>query len=286
MSKETKNKLIYLLVFGGIYLLMNYLLFLFIPVGVESLIPEEARGSLPEGLVEILVTMTLYAVLSFFVIFYKLKLKIEIERPFKELRYFWLLPLLIPCFASLIGVALLPGSQFVMENPLLFSLDLVLDLFVAVSEDFIFVDVMISFLSDFLPKGKYKNLLAMLIASVIFTLSRNYLFIDNSVDVTFFLLAVSFVSTFTCGYLAIYFDSALIPVGFHYLFNVLNFIVAPALFVYPVNWRYYLFVMIFVLFMAIYVLALYRISRLMKYRHSVVGETGLSFDDNQANYEE
>ena len=285
MTRQTKNKLIYLCVFIGIYIILNYIIFAFVPQGIQSLIPEGLEVNAFRELVPLFFTLIVYVVFAFFVVFYKLRLEIEIERPFKELKFLWLLPLLLPCFASLLSVPVLSSPLLHMENAGEFALDLVLDLFVSTAEDFIFVDVMISFLLDVLKDSKYKNLKAMVLSSIFFTMIRCYLFIDTAVDMAFFLLAVNFVVTFTCGYLAIYFDSALIPVGFHYLFNALNFIVAPGLFGYELDYRYFLFVIYFVLGLGVYTIALYRISRLMKYRESYIVETGLSLSDDQTDYE-
>ena len=285
MTRQTKNKFIYLCVFIGIYIILNYIIFAFVPQGIQSLIPEGLEVNVFRELVPLFFTLIVYVVFAFFVVFYKLRLEIEIERPFKELKFLWLLPLLLPCFASLLSVPVLSSPLLHMENAGEFVLDLVLDLFVSTAEDFIFVDVMISFLLDVLKDSKYKNLKAMVLSSIFFTVIRCYLFIDTAVDMAFFLLAVNFVVTFTCGYLAIYFDSALIPVGFHYLFNALNFIVAPGLFGYELDYRYFLFVIYFVLGLGVYTIALYRISRLMKYRESYIVETGLSLSDDQTDYE-
>ena len=285
ITRQTKNKFIYLCVFIGIYIILNYIIFAFVPQGIQSLIPEGLEVNVFRELVPLFFTLIVYVVFAFFVVFYKLRLEIEIERPFKELKFLWLLPLLLPCFASLLSVPVLSSPFLHMENAGEFALDLVLDLFVSTAEDFIFVDVMISFLLDVLKDSKYKNLKAMVFSSIFFTVIRCYLFIDTAVDMAFFLLAVNFVVTFTCGYLAIYFDSALIPVGFHYLFNALNFIVAPGLFGYELDYRYFLFVIYFVLGLGVYTIALYRISRLMKYRESYIVETGLSLSDDQTDYE-
>ncbi len=244
MNHVLRAKLNYLLIFGGIYALLNFIPF------------RMFMSTFPY----LYFRLTSYLVLTFLVLFFKYSMKIEVEKPHHQLSLLLLLPFIIPCFADLL-YAIIFDMEFHPEfSWKVLILETFIDLADSVVEDVIFVDVMISFLFDCMPNQKKRNLYSMLIAAGIFTLVRCYVFISKDFDDAIFNLFVTFVTVFACGYLAIYYDSEYIPITFHFLFNVPNFVIAPLMFTYETELEYYLFVSLFVVPLALYSAFMYLLS--------------------------
>lgn len=244
MEHSTRVKLNYLLIFGGIYALLNFIPFrMFMP-------------TFPY----LYFRLASYLVLTFFVMFFKYYLKIEVEKPHHPLSLLLLLPFIIPCFADLL-YAIIFDMEFHPEfSWKVLILETFIDLADSIVEDVIFVDVMISFLFDCLSDQKKRNLYSMLLSASIFTLVRCYVFLSLDFDDAIFNLFVTFVIVFACGYLAIYYDSEYIPITFHFLFNVPNFVIAPLMFTYETELEYYLFVSLFIVPLALYSVFMYFLS--------------------------
>lgn len=252
MAKISKTKLIII-----ISLTIGYMFLTFLPF-------EEWIGNEYGYLAFKFVYLFILACIS---IFLKKKYEIEIERPIKEISYLWLLPLLIPCFSNFLYVFLMkikPVAE--IENGIL-VLDLLCDLFLSVVEDTILVDMLNSlFLDLFEGKMRRAKLLSMTLCGLIFTLVHTYSFIYKAPEVAAFELIYIFLVTLECSYLAIYFDSEIIPITFHFLFNAIDFVAFDAIFEVKMSWHYFAFSMLIASFSLFYILALTKISSLQKYR--------------------
>ena len=208
-----------------------------------------------------------YALLAAAVILLKHKFEIEIERPHKELKYVFLIPLVVCCLTNLVSALIFkyaPGEE-AGEYGIL-ALDLFVDLLGSIIEDLCFVDILISLLLDVL-KSKYKKSLAMILSGLIFTAVHAYSFLYLSGAEQYalagFQLVSVFLATLACGYLAIYYDSAIIPVGFHFLFNALNHVVFFHFFEFNIleaGWPYILYVAMIALLTFAYFNALWHMS--------------------------
>jgi membrane protease YdiL (CAAX protease family) len=252
MNQKSKEKLRYLIAFAIAYILLNFIPFKFFM----------------EELPYLIFRLASYLLLMALALVFKYKREIEIPVPPKTLSHLLILPFVIPCFADIFYAVIFEAEFNVSFNWMVLSLETVIDLFDSIVEDVVFVDVMISFLLDYMKDDEKHNLHAMLISSAIFTLIRTYVFIYYDFDDAIFNLVVTFLITFGCGYLAIYYASEWIPIVFHFLFNVPNFVIAPILFNYETELEYYLFISIFIVPLFCYTLFMYFMSERRLHRHS------------------
>lgn len=209
------------------------------------------------------VKILFYIVLSFFLLHFKKKLDLELERPLKEISWCWLLPLLIPACTNFISVEFFDSIQPKEVELGVFFFDIITDFFVSVGEDTIFVDIALGLLLPLLrnKRGAHKNVLSLFIISIFFTAIHCYSFLYSKPDVAAFSLVYVFLLTFECGYLAIYFDSPLIPILVHYLFNALDFVAFESFFeIEKITGKYILFCSLMILFAVFYTMALAKIS--------------------------
>lgn len=262
MTKETRKKGFLLFLLGVLfYALFNYLPF-------SLWIPNE-YGYLS-------LKISYYVVLSGFLLFFKKKLELEIERPYKQIGWYWLIPLLLPAFSNFLAVFFLDieGTKEIEGGILAF--DLITDFFVSVAEDTIFVDIALGLLLDVLPFKRKKNVvLSLFITAFFFTAIHCYSFIYNDPEIAAFSLVYVFLLTMECGYLAIYFDSAWIPILVHYFFNAIDFVAFEQ--IYEINEytpEYLLFCLVMLFFGIFYTLALAKISTEQDLR--VLGERKLA----------
>lgn len=201
-----------------------------------------------------------YIVFVIMLLFFKRKFHIEVEKPHQIISLLYLIPFLAPCFVDLTYCIVYEADFNEAFAGEILGLELSIDFFDSIFEDIVFVDVMIAFLFEIIHNKKKRNLKSMLLSSLFFTLIRSYVFLYNEIGYSFFLLLVTFVVTFACAYLAIYYDSAVIPVVFHLLFNVMNFVVVPLFFSYSIEVEYYLFNSIGLVLLMSYTLFLYHLS--------------------------
>lgn len=249
-----KNKKILLLFLPSLFL---YVLFNYLPF--KTWIPNEIGYLCTE--------LALYVSLSFFVIFFKKKWDIEIERPRKEISFFYLLAFLIPCFANLTYHYIDTDTQARACDWIL-GLELIVDLSASVIEDVTFVDLWIAFILNN-TKMKYKNFFAVMTSSLLFTLVHCYTFLNNSWEMSLVLLTWVFLLTVECGYLAIFFNSFLLPVGFHFVFNAINYVIFNAMYGVQINGHYVLFNAVLWVTIIFYILALWHLSELQAFKHSI-----------------
>lgn len=250
---KNKHILVLIIPVALIYLLFNY---------------EPLPKQINSEEIYLSIKLVLYVILSFFVLFFKKKWKIEIERPKKEISFFYLFGLLIPCFANLIYHFLMPSAGH-NEFELLLIFDVIVDVSASVLEDVIFVDLLIALVLNNV-NWKHKNLFAILISGGVFTLVHCYTFLNNTWQMSLLLLAWVFLLTLTCGYLAIYFDSFLIPVGVHFLFNATNYVVFNSIYgKIDLDVHYIVFNIVIMLMGFFYVVALWHLSELQAYKKAV-----------------
>ena len=262
MSEQERNKKGFFLFLGGLFF---YCLFNYLPLATW----------IENEYIFLTVKILFYSILSFFLLFFKKKLDLELERPLKEISWLWLIPLLLPALTNFLSVEFFPDIIKKDVNVGLFIFDIITDFFVSVYEDTVFVDIALGLLLPYL-KGRniHKNVLAIFITSLFFTAIHCYSFLQETPSSACLALVYVFLLTVECGYLAIYFDSPLIPILVHYLFNALDFVAFESFFeIQEITGKYVLFCSILILFAIFYTLALAKISTEQDLR--VLGERKL-----------
>lgn len=247
--KENKTVLNILIPLALIYIIFNYL-------PVKTWINSEW--------IFLTVKLSLYLIMSVVALVYKKKKDIELDRPFCQINYLYLVPLLLPCFANLIYMLIREeGVDGQFEYIMIY--DLVVDAFGSIIEDLIFVDYMLVFLLKNL-KCKHKNAVSVIIAGIIFMSAHCYSFLEFSPQVAILRLVFVALLTMECGYLAIFFDSFLIPVAFHFLFNAINYIIFDFFYYVEVSEIYYAFNFLIAIMAISYVIVLWHLSELQHFR--------------------
>ncbi len=258
MAKPVKRKLIIFVTLFVYYVVLSYL-------------PSEVwfgeRGFL-------IARILAFAPAVSFLIFAKHFWEIEIERPHIQLKYLFLLPLLIFCAINFLSVPIIGfGPSYEAQDVGLLMLELVADSAAAVFEDLLFVDLFICLFLD-LFHFKHARLVSIFCSATLFCAAHCYIFLyptyPGEIEAVWLvsLLQIVFIYllTLVCGYLAIYFDSALIPVSFHFLYNASNHILFYHFYDFALSWRYVLFVSIFAVFGIFYFIALWHMSEHQAYR--------------------
>lgn len=261
MHKTLKEKLFTFLPFVVLYFLFNYL-----PI-------EHWVGG--NEIVFLSIKLGVYGLSAAALIYLKHKFHVEIEVPEKQISIWWLLPLLFVCFTHPLYATLFGDGVKAIEEVEygIIAFDAGVDIFVSIVEDILFVDLFISLLMEVFKKHKYRRVLSIFVAAALFTVAHCYTFIYNDpLDAAVILITVFFLIV-ECGYLAIYFDSAIIPVVAHALFNELNFVIFNKLFdVNLPDYRYAIFSFLMIAMTSCYLAVIYRLSTLQKYRPNFESE--------------
>lgn len=252
MKKHLKKNLILFAIFAVAYFVFNYLP---LKIWIEN------------EFVFLGIKIGFYAVLSGLLIWLKHKFHIEIEVPEKQISLVWLIPLLVICFAHPL-YALLFNQHMVEEVEVgLLVFDAATDIFVSIVEDIVFVDLYISILMELFDKFPRKRILSIFIAAATFTIAHSYTFIYYELEEAIVILITVFFLIVECGYAAIYFDSPIIPIVLHALFNELNFVIFEQLYhVETKSYPYYTFVIILLVLTSCYLASIYKMSTLQKYK--------------------
>ncbi|MCQ2798792.1 MAG: CPBP family glutamic-type intramembrane protease [Bacilli bacterium] len=255
MHKSIKTKLLTFLPFVVLYFLFNYL-----PI-------EHWVGG--NEIIYLSIKLGVYGLSAAALIYLKHKFHVEIEVPEKQISIWWLIPLLFVCFTHPLYATLF-GDGVKLAEEIEFGVlafDAGVDIFVSIVEDILFVDLYISLLMEVFKKHKYKRVLSIFVAAITFTVAHAYTFIYHEPLEAVVILVTVFFLIVECGYLAIYFDSALIPIIAHALFNELNFVIFDQIYdVTYSDYRYATFAALMILMAGCYLSTLYRMSTLQKYR--------------------
>lgn len=252
MKKHLKQNLIIFAVFAAAYFLFNY-------IPLKLWIENE--------FVFLGIKIGFYGILSGLLIWLKHKCHIEIEVPEKQINILWLLPLLIICFAHPL-YALLFNQHMVEEVEVgVLVFDAATDIFVSIVEDIVFVDLYISLLMELFHNNKYKRIISIMIAALTFTLAHCYTFMYFEWREALVILITVFFLIVECGYAAIYFDSPIIPIVLHAVFNELNFVIFEQLFhVDESKPQYSIFLLVVLALTCCYLAAIYKMSTLQKFK--------------------
>lgn len=209
----------------------------------------------------------LYLAMSAIALIYKHKKDIEMERPYSEISFFYLIPLLIPCFANLIYMLIREEGVDGRFEPIMLY-DLIVDATGSVIEDLLFVDFMLVLLLQNLHT-KYAKAISVVISGIFFMAAHCYSFLEFKPEVAALRLVFVALLTMECGYLAIFFDSFLIPVSFHFLFNAINYIIFDFFYYVEVSQIYYAFNFLIAIMASSYVIVLWHLSELQHFRKRV-----------------
>ncbi len=223
--------------------------------------------------VYLILKLVFFTLASGLLIYLKHHYRWEIERPHKELRYTFLIPLLLFCVINFLSVPFFRFSpSFEAEDIGLVVMESFADLSASILEDVLFVDVFICFLLEVLP-WKHRKSISIFFSAALFTVAHACLFLypgefaaSDPMHVAIVQEIFVFLLTAGCGYLAIYFDSAVIPVVFHFLYNLSNHVLFYHFYDLVLSWEYILFIGIFAFFAIFYFTALWHMSESMVFR--------------------
>lgn len=244
MKKRRVQILLFFFSFAFLYSLLNYIPFAYFLDQIPFLVTR----------------LVVYFFLTAAVIFFKHKLQIEVEKPHQQIGFAYLFPFLFPCLVDLIYCEIFHADLNPNFRGDILTLEIFIDFFDSIFEDVVFVDIAIALLFELIENRHKRNLKSILISSLFFSLIRCYVFLYNDPFYSLFSLCVTFAVTFSCGYLAIYYDSPLIPIAFHLLFNILNFVLVPLYFSFEIEVEYYLFNSSGIVLLCLYTLFLYHYS--------------------------
>lgn len=257
MSEASKKKLFVIALFMAFYVLFSFL----------PLQPWLGEWGF------LVLRFVCFTVCAGLLVFFKNRYHWSIDHPNKELRYTFLFPLTIFCFINFFSVPFFKFNLSIEAEDIgLMFMESATDFSASVFEDVLFVNLLIGLLLD-LVNWKYKRSFSVLLSAVLLTAAHSYTFLypgefpaSDPLQVACVQEAFIFLITAGCGYLSMFFDSAVIPVAFHFLYNVCNHILFYHFYDLVVSWEYILFVAIFAFFGVSYFIALWHMSEHEVYR--------------------
>lgn len=245
MEKESKN-----LLFSFIYLLCFYLAIQLLPL--SSWIASEYGYRL--------VKLALLLVVAFLITFEKIKAKVICPKKEKRLPYLFLVPLVLgPLSNFLYGLSF---NETISINifPLNFSIDVFITLVSVYLEEMLFrLFLLVFFLK--IQKGSHKELLAILYSALTFSLMHCVNFYGNSPISILIQLAYTLVLGLILGFVAIYFESPILPIIGHFLFNFLNQNLFNVFYNFDYDSQYLIFSVVLGVILLLYCLILSLLSR-------------------------
>ena len=159
-----------------------------------------------------------FTVCAGLLVFFKNHYHWSIDHPNKELRYTFLFPLTIFCFINFFSVPFFKFNLSIEAEDIgLMFMESATDFSASVFEDVLFVNLLIGLLLD-LVNWKYKRSFSVLLSAVLLTAAHSYTFLypgefpaSDPLQVACVQEAFIFLITAGCGYLSMFFDSAVIP---------------------------------------------------------------------------
>lgn len=258
MDKEKKN-----LIYTFLYVLALYL-------GIK-MIPFE-RWIAIEWVVALLKTFT-YLLLLLLALWECRKADMEPEKNECHLSYFLLLPLLIgPC--SNLGFGLLFHSEPDIHFDSSFAFTLIETLECTAIEEILFRWILLSFLVKAVQGKKNPDILVILLDSLLFSLMHAINFFGNNPLNVLLQMGYTFVLGWILSTIAMSFETPIVPVLGHFLFNFLNTDVAVRIYSYDMSKPSYLVYSGVLSFLVIiYVGLLYLITKNKQRKHEYATKT-------------
>ncbi len=216
--------------------LVSFLSSLFLYLGISFLPIQKWIDSL--WIVQ-LIRAGICLILLFLLLFDSRRLKLAEKE--KHPSYLLVLPFLLLCCSNFLYVLFFRISPSLSFNTPIFFTSLILVLVKAGVEELLFRKLLLSFLLDVRKDRKHKELLAILIVSLCFSLRHAVNFYGNDPLSVFSQIGYTFfLSLFLTGY-TIFYSSLLPSYSCHFLFNLLNKLLFSSFYEIEINPSYILF---------------------------------------------
>jgi membrane protease YdiL (CAAX protease family) len=246
MDKKTSN-----LLFSFLYLLAFYLAIKFIPFEKMT-----SFSWFP------VMMQSLCLVLLLAMILYEVKKNGLVHRKKENhLNYLLLIPLILGCASNLLYCLFFQVAPSVSFDPVLFPLNSFKTLLSVSIEELLFRFFFLEFLICFIKDGKWKNVLVVLFSSLAFSLMHVVNFFGNAPLSVLIQIGYTFLLGGILSYLALMFESPIVPILGHFLFNYLNTDIFVCLYSVEINLSYVLFSIGIGLILLIYLFVLYDLDR-------------------------
>ena len=242
MEKITSNKL-----YSFLYLLAVYL-------GIKLL---PLIDWLPQLWQANLIQIALYLILIGLIIYECRRIPLHHRKNKDHLSYFLLLPMVLGCMSNLLYCWFFGIEPKVSIDSLYFPLNSVITILCVSIEELLLRFLFFSFVEDMVRKSRYSVLWTVLFSSIAFSLMHCINFFGNAPLNVLLQLGYTFVLGLALGSLAILFESPIIPILGHFLFNFLNTDLYVSLYQAEINTSYVLFSVGVIILLILYLILLY-----------------------------
>ncbi len=208
-----------------------------------------------------LLMYALYVVIIFLLVYESRRAKLTMQKNEHHLNYLLLLPLVVGGMSNLI-------YSWVFASPLKESLDVAsffnnagMTLCCVTIEELLFRFFFLYFLQDVVKEGKYRDLLLILFSSLAFGMMHVVNFYGNNPLMVLTQIGYTMVLGLVLGFMALYFQTPVIPIIGHFIFNFLNTDLYALFYSLEMNSPYILTSLCIGLFVLGYVAFLYYLAR-------------------------
>ncbi len=253
MDKKTSN-----LLFTFLYLLAFYLAIKFIPF--EKL---DFTSWLPM-LLQVISLLLLLA----WIIHETRKNGLSDRRNENHISYLLCIPYLLGCSSNLLYCLFFQKEVIIDFDALSFVLKTFDTLFGVAIEELLFRFFLVEFLLSLLKDGKWKNMLVILYSSLFFSLMHVINFYGNAPLNVLIQMGYTFALGLILGTVALLYETPVLVVIGHFLFNYLNMDVYSCFYDVEINVSYVLFSVGIVIILLVYLVLLYDLDRRKKKRVS------------------
>lgn len=176
-----------------------------------------------------------------------------------HLNIFLLSPFLLICLSNIL-YCLIFHEELKIQMDISFIFTVLKTSFSVMIEEILFRVFFIEFLRLGLKESRWKNLLIIFFSSIAFSLLHVINFYGNPPLSVLLQIGYTFYLGLILGYIAIYFESPILPFICHFLFNFLNTDLYISLYDAEINTRYVLFSSILGIVLLIYFVLLYHLA--------------------------
>ncbi len=246
MEKKTSN-----LLFTFLYLLSFYL--------AIKLVPFEKLNSV--SFLPSLLRTICFCILLFLMLHEIKKNQIQHRRNPNHLSILFLVPFLLVCSSNLLYCFFFHEKQVISFDAQSFILSTIETLFSVTIEEILFRIFFIEFLFSFLKDGRWKNLLVILFSALAFSFMHVLNFFGNAPLAVLLQIGYTFYLGLIFGVMALFFESPILSIVFHFLFNFLNMNLYNCLYDVEITSKYVLFSFLLGFVLLIYLFVVYDLSR-------------------------
>lgn len=200
---------------------------------------------------------------------YEIKKMGSLSLVYKEhLSYFLLLPFVLGCISNILYSLFFKVEMTISFVASLFVIDSFETLFCVIIEELLFRMILFLLFNELIKESKYKDLLVILFTSLSFAFMHVINFYGNNPLNVLLQIGYSFVLGLILGFIAFYFETPILCVLGHFLFNYLNTNVYVILYQSEITVSYIIFNALLAFILFIYLFVLYYLTRRKKYASS------------------